>query len=155
MRNIEEAIKLIEQNIDESDFVGEISEKEIKGAEERLNVKFPISYKTFLQRYGTGDIFGEEIYGLGVENTGIPSVIWITENLRKENNLPKNYLVIYATGYDFEYYCLDCSMIDRNEIEAPIASFTAGVPIEKQNFEIISSSFGAFLLETLKDAIDG
>jgi antitoxin YobK len=30
-------------------------------------VKFPISYKLFLKKYGLGDIFGEVSYGLGIE----------------------------------------------------------------------------------------
>lgn len=42
-----------------------------------LRVKFSISYREFLKKYGLGDIFGQEIFGL--DETGIPNMIWISK----------------------------------------------------------------------------
>ncbi|MQR94438.1 hypothetical protein EJV22_04520 [Fictibacillus phosphorivorans] len=49
-----------------------------------MKCKIPISYKLFLKRYGLGDIFGEEVYGLGIEENGVPNMTWITKQLRQE-----------------------------------------------------------------------
>ncbi|WP_090989988.1 SMI1/KNR4 family protein [Bacillus sp. OV322] len=57
----------MEDNSDDADFVGEIDKEIIEAAEQKLEVKFTYSYYQFLKRFGLGDIFSEEIYGLGTE----------------------------------------------------------------------------------------
>ncbi|KEZ47964.1 hypothetical protein GS18_0218470 [Metabacillus indicus] len=142
------AFKIIEDNIEEADFLGSVEENEIIEAENRLKLQFPESYKQFIKHYGLGDIFGEEIYGLGVEPLGIPSVIWITELLRKEMELPKDYLVIYNSGVNNEYHAIDCN---PNENFGSVISFTEGISFKEQEINMEFSSFGEFFLKLLEN----
>ncbi|MBN3554066.1 SMI1/KNR4 family protein [Fictibacillus nanhaiensis] len=154
MSNIQKAFKIIERNIDEADFVGAVPIEVINNCQSDLNLKFPKSYIEFLSNYGLGDIFGEEIYGLGVEEVGIPHVKWITLELRKDVNLPNHLVPIYNTGYDNEYYCLDCSKIsDSEDDNAPVISFISADESE-QEYELIEKDFGTFLYKLLKEAME-
>ncbi|MFC0187182.1 SMI1/KNR4 family protein [Fictibacillus aquaticus] len=153
MSVIQKAFKIIEKNNDEADFIGPVSVEEINKCQNDLGVKFPKSYIEFLSKYGLGDIFGEEIYGLGVEEVGLPHVKWITLELRKDN-LPNHLVPIYNTGYDFEYYCLDCSKIKNQEDDnAPVVLFTSHNETE-QKYELIEPDFGTFLYKFLKEAME-
>ncbi|WP_445724269.1 hypothetical protein [Flavobacterium sp.] len=46
---IKKAFKIINENINESDFTGVIDVESIREAEDILNVRFPQSYKDFLK----------------------------------------------------------------------------------------------------------
>ncbi|WP_174732174.1 SMI1/KNR4 family protein [Mesobacillus harenae] len=150
---INKAFEIIEDNYEEADFIGEIKEENIIAAENKLQVTLPKSYRLFLQKYGAGDIFGEEIFGLGIEESGIPNMVWITEQLREEAQLPKQLICFYFTGYDGEYLCLDCSNIKRiKDDHAKVVSFFSGLALEEQQFEIIADTFADFLLNLLTDS---
>jgi hypothetical protein len=143
MNEINKAFKIIEDNKEEADFVGKVSMNIINEAEERLGIHFPEDYKQFLSEYGVGDIFGEEIYGLGIEPTGIPSMIWITEALRNEMELPENYVVIYNSGVNHEYQAIDCN-------SGRIILFIEGINFNEQEISFEFSSFGEFFLDLLE-----
>ncbi len=144
---IKKVFEIMEEHSDEGDFIGEIQEEVIYSAEETLNVNFPITYKLFLKRYGVGDIFGEEIYGLGIEESGVPSMVWITKHFRQQEGLPDNLICFYFAGYDNMYYCLDCYNVkNEKDDNAPVVSYFSGLPIEEQDFEIEFPSFGEFYL---------
>jgi antitoxin YobK len=101
-----------------------------------------------------GDIFGEEIYGLGTDDTGVPSMIWITKELRGTENLPNNLIYFYFAD-DGEYLCLDCSKVQSdNDDNAPVVSFISGIPINEQSFEIVTENFGEFLSDLLINALE-
>ncbi|PWW17441.1 SUKH superfamily protein [Cytobacillus oceanisediminis] len=152
--SINKALEIIEANQGEADFIGEIDEYTIIDAENKLNVKFPKSYRLFLKKYGLGDIFGEEIYGLGTDETGIPNMIWITKELRKTENLP-NSLICFYFADDGKYFCLDCSKVhSKNDDNAPVVSYISGLPIKEQPFEMIAENFGDFLSELLMDSLE-
>lgn len=152
---INKAFEIIEENYEEADFIGEIKEETIVSAENKLQVTFPKSYRLFLQKYGAGDIFGEEIFGLGLEENGIPNMVWMTEQLREEEQFPKQLICFYFTGFDGEYFCLDCSNIKSIEDDhAKVVSFLSGLPLEEQKFEIITDTFADFLLNLLSDSLE-
>ncbi|WP_060664541.1 SMI1/KNR4 family protein [Bacillus sp. CHD6a] len=152
---IKKAFEIIEKHSDEGDFIGEIQEDLIYSAEETLNVKLPSSYRLFLKRYGVGDIFGEEIYGLGIEEGGVPSMVWITKHFRQKEGLPEHLVCFYFAGYDNMYYCLDCSNVkDEKDDNAAVVSYLSGSPKEAQKFETVFPSFGEFLIRTLEDSIE-
>lgn len=148
--DIQRAFKLIEQNIDDADFAGPIALEKISSAEEILGVKFPKSYCLFLQKYGAGDIAGIELYGIikdpAIDGYMVPNGIWLTQQLRKEVTLPKDLVVVSATGYG-SYYVIDTSIKDTN-FESPVYLWDVGNQREKT-----SDSFGNFLLTLLKDSI--
>lgn len=145
---IDKAFEIIEDNIEESDFVGKIKDVSITKLEELLNIVLPYSYKRFIQNYGCGDIFGIEIYGIvsddKIQVDGIPSLYWLIKVLREEG-LHNNYIAFSETG-DGKYFILDTSNINE-ENECPVYIWSPG------NFQVekISSSFGVFLYETLKE----
>ncbi|MBN3555708.1 SMI1/KNR4 family protein [Fictibacillus nanhaiensis] len=152
---INKAFEIIEDHSDDADFIGEIKEQIIDSAEAALNVKFPMSYRLFLKKYGLGDIFGEEIYGLGIEENGVPSMTWITKHFRREEGLPNHLICFYFTGYDGVYLCLDCSKVQNQyDDNAEVVSFVSGLPIKEQNFEVEAGSFGEFLLNTLQESME-
>lgn len=153
MNTLQKALEIIEAKQDEVDFIGEIDEQTIINTENKLQVKFPKSYREFLRNYGLGDIFGEEIYGLGTEETGIPNMVWITKELREEE-LPHKFICIYFAD-DGEYFCLDCSQVkNNNDDHAPVVSFISGLPLKDQPFEKIAGNFGDFLLELLNNSLE-
>ncbi|MFD2444179.1 SMI1/KNR4 family protein [Bacillus sp. CGMCC 1.16607] len=150
--SINKALEIIETNQEEAYFIGEINEQTIIDAEYKLKVKFPKSYREFLKKYGLGDIFGQEIYGLGIDEAGIPNMIWITKELREIENLPNNLICFYFAD-DGEYFCLDCSKVQsNNDNNAPVVSYISGLPIKEQPFEIIAENFGDFLFELLNNS---
>lgn len=152
---IEKAFKIIEDHKDESDFEGPMTEKAIIYCEDRLNISLPKSYRTFLKRYGLGDIFGEEIFGLGTEPVGFPNIIWITEDLRKTDDLPRHLIPFYMTGFESEYLCLDCSQVEHEDDDnAPVVLYKSGASVEKQEFQVVYTNFGEFLFELLNEALD-
>ncbi|GAE47616.1 hypothetical protein JCM21738_4614 [Mesobacillus boroniphilus JCM 21738] len=96
-----------------------------------------------------GDVFGEEIFGLGTEETGIPNMVWITKELRKEGNLPNNLICIYFAD-DGEYLCLDCTQLQsNNDDNAPVVSFINGLPLKEQRFDKIAKN--SFEKKTVDD----
>jgi antitoxin YobK len=152
--SINKAFEIIEANKEEDDFLGEIDDQTIIDAENKLGLKFPKSYREFLKRYGLGDIFGEEIYGLGTDYPGAPNMIWITKDFRTTENLPNNLVCFYFAD-DGEYLCLDCSKVkSHTDDNAPVVSFISGIPINEQSFEIIAENFGDFLSELLTNALE-
>lgn len=91
-------------------FVGALDNNKINAIEERLNISLPESYKWFLKEYGTGGVFGVEIFGGGLRET--PTCVRETEEWRKYG-LPKDFVVIQ--NYGGGVYCLDTSRFNNNE----------------------------------------
>jgi antitoxin YobK len=63
MKAYEEAVFLMKTKPDALYFEGNSSDKLIEDAEQRLNVRFPPTYKRFLTEYGAGSFGGSEFYG--------------------------------------------------------------------------------------------
>jgi hypothetical protein len=148
------AVRLIQQNSDLSDFIGECSEKLVKKAEEKLKVIFPQSYRNFLLNFGAGNFGAEEIFGVikeDFENSGIPDAIWFTLKQRKEIELPSNLVIIYHTGGE-EMFCLDLNTMGKYG-EPAVVSYVIGVNLEDQIFEIIANDFGEFLLQRVESEL--
>jgi antitoxin YobK len=150
---LEKAFKIIESHNHEADFLGPIPESEITKCEKALNLLLPKSYREFILTFGVGGIFGEEIYGLGIPDTAVPNVMWITKDLRGSDNLPYHLVPIYTTGFDNEYFCLDCSnIVKKDDDNAPVVLFVDGLDPKEQQFEQIYDNFGDFLYNLLIEA---
>ncbi len=95
-------LEMINEYIEEGDFIGEVSDDDIKKVEKTLEVRFPTEYKEFVKKYGSGGICGVDI--LGVEGADYASVVESTDCYRKLG-LPNKYIVI--ENVDEFVYCLN------------------------------------------------
>ena len=153
--NYSKAKKIIEENESIGDFVGGISDNIIRDAEELLGLKFPTSYKMFLNNYGAGNFGSEEIYGIingEFENSGIPDAVWFTIKQRRELKISNSLIVIYFTGGE-EYFCLDTSKIN-NDMECPVVSYIIGDEVTENELETIFNNFSDFLLSVVQREIE-
>jgi hypothetical protein len=154
-RDIDEALRLIEQNGDLADFEGPKPERLIAAAEARIGQPFPPSYRDFLKAYGAGDIAGEEFYGLiheRFEHSGIPDAIWLTLSERESSSLPEELVIVYSTG-DGCYYAIDGRLRD-SQGEAPIVAWRPGISQAAEKLEIVADHYGAFLKRQIEEAIN-
>ncbi len=121
-------------------------------AESRLGVRFPDSYRDFIQRYGTGTFGGRQIYGLGVPDDGLPNVVWATEAMREADDFfPADLVVIQDTG-EGDILCLATALMNDDN-ECPVVQWIPELTFEEQAFERINSTFAHFLLRILRHAL--
>jgi hypothetical protein len=90
--------KYIESNKDMFHYIGPVSETDIKDAERKLNVKFGSVYKTLVKLYGCISYKNYEFYGLGVDENSYLNVVSITQELRKNFDLPEDLIPILDYG---------------------------------------------------------
>lgn len=153
IQNYEVAKKIIEENEELGDFVGQIPEDVIEKAESLLGLELPKNYKQFIRDFGAGNFGSEEVYGIlsdNFENSGIPDAVWFTIKQRKELQLPFQLVAIYFTGGE-EYFCLDTSKINEDN-ECPVISYVIGSEMES-DFEIIAEDFSDFFLNIVRREI--
>ena len=152
MVTITKAADIIDANYDLANFVGGVPFEEVWVAEGYLGVRFPNSYREFLQRYGAGSFGGRDVYGLGVPDTGLPNVVWATDALRGSDDFfPADLVVIQDTG-EGDILCLATSRLnDQNE--CPVVQWIPEMSFEEQAFEVINSTFAHFLLRVVRSVI--
>lgn len=139
-------LKKIENN-DFQDFITD--EKVIAEAEVNLNLKFPKSYRLFLQELGCGGIDWLEIYGIPQNNLNlcsIPNAIWLTLDERNCSNIDKNVILIAQS--DEYFYAIYCCNSD-NDGENPIIDYNPNKRIE--DCEVIAKNFEEFLKNSVND----
>ena len=131
---------------DAVDFTGAVSAEEIRNAQEKLNVKFPMSYKAFLSDFGAGDVGGEVIFGI-VQDKELDSEIDMVEITCTEydNGLPEGMVIIYYDHCDENLYCLDTNRMKDDE--CPVVS----IDEEYEVIEVIADSFGEFMYQLVYD----
>jgi cell wall assembly regulator SMI1 len=148
------AFELIEKNKDKSHFADvPKTEKLICLAEKTINIKFPSTYRQFVQRYGCGSIKGFEVYGLTDESFdyyGSLDAIGLTLEERENGDIPVHFILIGDVGDGF-YYCLDSSQPNEDG-EYPVVIWGYGVP--EKNKEKVAEDFGEFLLNQLIEALE-
>ena len=132
--------KMIEEYIEDKDFLGNVSEEKIKKAENTLGVKFPKEYREFVQSYGSGGICGVDL--LGIEGDLGASVVNTTERYRTLG-LEKNIIVIQ----DLDEYIMCMNTSDDNGI---IYSWNRTEKKLNKRYE----SFTEFLMDAFQEGID-
>jgi hypothetical protein len=145
MASIEKAAEIIDANPELADFVGPVPFEEVWVAEGQLEVTFPQSYREFLQRYGAGTFGGRSVYGLGVPDTGLPSVVYATQALRESDDFfPGDLVVVEDTG-EGDLLCLATSRMNE-ENECPVVQWIPEMSFEEQMFEVVNRTFAGLLL---------
>ncbi|MBT2680530.1 SMI1/KNR4 family protein [Bacillus sp. ISL-35] len=135
----EKLLEMINEYLENGDFIGEVSNEAITKAENTLEVAFPLQYKEFVKNYGSGGICGVDI--LGVEGEEYASVVEGTERYRKLG-LPKKYIVL--ENVDEFVYCL-------NTVEG--YNVVRWDDLSKR--EVVRyTSFDEFLLDNFQEAVD-
>ncbi len=80
-------------------WLGPVDDAVVMAAEEELGVPVPSSYRDFLLKYGSGIVGHLEIYGLGGPRTGVPSVLWLVDDLRESGlSRPTQVIPFHAEG---------------------------------------------------------
>jgi antitoxin YobK len=133
------------KNCTKSHFIRDIPDPLIQDAENALGLRFPTSYRRFLNEFGFVRLGGTEIYGVtrsDFQNARIPNGIWLTLDERK-SGLPGNFILIYDAD-DGVYYALDTSK-HSDDGENPVVALN----IEFEIIEIIASDFGKFFLDII------
>jgi hypothetical protein len=136
----EKLLDMIEEYSEEKDFFGEVSEEHISNAEKSLNLKFPRSYREFVQKYGSGGICGVEV--LGIEGNLGASVVKDTERYR-ELGLNNRFIVIHDGG---EFFM--CMLGNADEERVLCGDRSGKEPLVHYN------SFDEFLVDVFQEGID-
>lgn len=148
--NLAQARQFIDSAGDNAMFFGPVTDDEIKKAEELLSLTLPLSFKEFLKKYGVGNYFDAEFYGLfheAVPSDSAPCALWYTLDERKNADFPKDFVVIYSSGFG-PLYCLSTSEI--LEGDCPVREWNYKPVVRDQN-SLVSESYSGFLLDKLKE----
>jgi hypothetical protein len=153
MNDLEQAFRLTEGD-SRSRFHGQKSDKLIALAEQALGLTFPPTYRTFLGRFGCGDVAGHEFYGLiddDFVNSSVPDAIWLTLDERQTSQLADPLIVIGSTG-DGGYYAIDRSQLNLDG-ESPVVELWPGTPNAVGDRRTVADDFGSFMLQRVREAL--
>lgn len=154
MENLTRAIRLIQENESQADFVGPRDEDIVSRAEQAIGGMFPPTYRVFLKELGCGSFAGDEFYGVindNFTNSSVPNGIWLTLDERSRGNVRSNHIIVAETG-DGGYYVLDNSTKDSNG-EHPVVAWYPGMSQLSTSVQRVADTFGSFLLERTTSAI--
>jgi hypothetical protein len=155
MECYEEAIRLIEDHLDDADFEAQ-PEARVAQAERVLGLRFPQSYRRFLLELGAGGVGSEEIYGLvndDFDDARPPQAVGLTRQFRRDGQISDDLVVIYNLGQG-SYYALDTSRAG-DDGEAPVVGFTPGLNRAGDDLEVVAPDFATFFLETVRADVGG
>lgn len=163
IENYNQAIELIrdyESKIDlEESLLEPQALENIEQAEKILNLKFPASYKKFLQECGNLFLGGESIYGLTTNadfrRFDYSNIVCSTLNLRWNQVWPgfRDYLIPIYGYEENDRLFLDCSRMNDQD-ECPVVEQYVDNEAKQIRERIIAEDFGAFLLEKVQFALD-
>lgn len=152
MSDLDQAFRLIDENTASADFAGPKPEELIRSAEAALGLALPRTYREFVQRLGCGDIAGEEFYGVinsDFENSSVPDGIWLTLNERRAANLSESIIIVGDNGLG-GWYAIDTSKRNADG-DSPVIDWWS----DNQPSQVVADDFGAFLLQRLRQRIEG
>lgn len=130
---------------------GEKSPEMVEAAETRLGISLPVSFKTFLRKYGNLSFGSTEYYGLTAnadfDKSSVPDFVWFT--LRRTGELPAGYAVFRSDNGE-QYACLDTGSLDESG-ECPVVLWDV---IDRDGREV-PMNFAEFLKEELTEYVSG
>jgi hypothetical protein len=136
---------LLTDKLMEKSIAGKVSEQAIIAAESSLGIKFPPSYREFLQRFGAGTIGFYEIFGLSETEGPNDPPLWrnvVKETLRSRKSakgtIPDAYVVFTSDGQGCRFF-LDTSKPDENG-ESPVIGWGPGV-----EGDVVATTFLEFM----------
>jgi SMI1-KNR4 cell-wall len=141
MQDYEAAREVIRSNPSRAKFVGPRDPELVDKAEQALGLRFPPTYRRFLEELGAGNIGPFEVLGViddDFEESMVPDGIWYTLTER-ETGLPDDLAIVGEVG-DGSLYAL---RLDGSGGEAPVVLFEPGADDAPE--EVAYEDFGAFL----------
>jgi hypothetical protein len=153
-RDYDAAKHIIDEHTSEAHFVGPRQPEIVDAAEATLGLRFPPTYRQFVSEFGAGSLHGHETYGVIDQDweATVPDGVGLTLRDRENFQLPPAFIVI-GDSDDGDRYVLDTSQTDADG-EAPVLRWMPGVrPDEAGPPERLADSFGSFLLEELRFAV--
>ncbi len=153
-REYDKAVELMSHYPTLMQFVGPRSEELIQSAEDRLEVQFPGSYRSFILNFGAGSFGSFEVYGVindNFEKSTIPNGIWATLDAQKRFNLPAKLVIIGSDGMGDDYV-LDLRRQSQTYLSVII--YSVGLQEREQDIEVMAPDFGSFLYSKVKEQIE-
>jgi hypothetical protein len=148
MQDYEAALDVIRSNPALAKFVGPRDPGLVDTAEQALGLRFPPTYRRFLEDLGAGNFGPFEVLGVideDFEESMVPDGIWYTLTER-ETGLPDDLAIVGEVG-DGSLYGL---RLDGSGGEAPVVLFEPGA--EDGRDEVAFEDFGAFLRDGVERA---
>ena len=139
VKSYEEAKRLVDE-AGGGDFNGIKATDLIDQAEVALNVRFPLTYRRFLNELGCGNVGGFEIFGVidgNFHSSAVPNGIWLTLNERKTIGLDPKFVIVGEDG-DGGYYVIDTQKISMSG-DAPVLLLSPNGILDK-----IADDFGDY-----------
>ena len=155
LADVDEALDLIDNYRGRKHFVGPRQRALIDEAAAALGVRFPPSYRKFVENLGAGSIRGREIYGVidsNFRDSTIPDGIWLTLTERQDSQLPEALVIVDSTG-DGDYVAIDTSK-RTSESENPMVRWSPGAASASDALEQVASDFGRFFLQLVREATE-
>ncbi len=147
----EQAIALMRRHRALAEFVGGASAEQIEAAEARLGVRFPPSYRQFIEEVGAVRFAGHDVLGV-VGRHGDPrlDVVRVTLDERAHTDMSDEHIVVGPYGRE-AVFALDCAD-RRHDGECPVAEFPRDYgEIQEPNF--FDEDFGDFVLRWVRDEL--
>jgi antitoxin YobK len=133
-------------------FKGNVSESEIQELETFLGYGLPSDYREFLRNFGCGNCGSLEIYGVGIPPEGVPSLLWLLEQMSNEGfDKSRGILPVVAQG-DGSYAALVCKPLSDLQVGAVVLYDRTYVGNDKELCQI-ADSFGELVNKWL-DALE-
>ena len=157
VEKIQQTLDLIDSKSLERPFLNEsfsVSEDEIAETENRIGFLFSDSYREFLAKLGGGDFNGVEFYGLVSDKLDleeIPNALWLTMNMRANEDLPNELFVIESLG-DGTNACLLFS--GGNHDECPVVLWDYGEVFNESKLQVLANSFGEYFYKRIVETIE-
>jgi antitoxin YobK len=152
MKDLDKALSLIKQRIDEAEFVGQRSELMVRTAEKALGLKLPPTYRKFVRALGAGNFGSAEIYGVldaDFEASSAPDAVWATLRAREDNGLPKDLVIL---GYEDDD--ITCLRVGPGKEEGPVLVIHAGEDAEQLGARAVAPDFGKYLLDRVEEQLE-
>jgi hypothetical protein len=144
---------LIRESGEEARGSGPATEDVIELYEKELKVKFPSTYKFFLEKYGTLSFNGESFYGiskLGLAAQSAPDVRYTTLKARELGDIDNNMILIKSSGYG-PLFSIDVSVQSGGEaavVETDLSFKRDG------SKKIMAKTFADFLVCEIKKSLE-
>jgi antitoxin YobK len=136
-------------------FRGPTEEHVVGQAEQALGCVFPLTYRRFVRDLGWGNFNGAEFYGaplVVLAGRGVPDVVDMTLQYRRDFDLPLNYILVYSRGISpFSYAVLHSKGMPQSDSPVYWWEPSEGI-VDRHN--IAASDFGNFFLNCVMEVIE-